>query len=295
MSNTSSLFASSSEEVQNAADEGFAVGVVALVDIVLILSWIAGEMSALKAVGYHSLTTFGVILTLITYRPVGLIRLFGTGALLLLLGPLGGPATLTSRVLSRVLGPMRPGSDKGVYAKRAPLPLSERIFDDIVQGRRHDPTKREMSSFQEALTGADSDAQYAAIAAISRKYSPQMRPALDTALRSPNAALRVQAAAVFAKLRTSYSERATEVLLALQEHPRGLEAAELAVEAFGVGSSGFVEDELKRHLLSAAKLLEGRAALLSSTAGMHDPSRPLDTTLLPAKSEIKRYSCGGMA
>lgn len=274
-------------------DDGFAVGVVALVDLVLITVWTAGEASAVEAVAVHVLTTVGTILTLIVYRTEQTVRALGTGALLFLLGPLGGPVLAASRLFARWLGPIESTSElrsAGDQTSRH----SERIHQQIVQGRRYSPSSGRPDRFKAAMSGLDSAAQHSAIATITRNYAPEMRPALDMALRSPNAALRVQAAAVFAKLRTSYAERATEVLLELRESPRGPGTVELAREARSVALSGFVEDDLKRHLLAVAKLLESRetdqriGARHSANGGRGEPEAP-------RPSQVMRYSCGGLA
>lgn len=278
--------------VGSGADDGFAIGVVALVDLMLIVLWWAGETGAPEAVGVHSLATAGAVLTLIVYRTEQTVRALGTGALLILFGPLGGPTLASARFLARRLGRIEALSDAAAETVAADRSACDRIHQQIVQGRRYAPASGRPDRFKAVLAGMDSGAQHSAISTITRNYSPKMRPALDMALRSPNAALRVQAAAVFAKLRTSYSDRATEVLLELRENPRGEGIADLAREARGVAHSGFVEDDLKRHLLAVAELLDsrasGKAGDVTSDPPDGDPTRPFPTPMM-------RYSCGGLA
>lgn len=275
------------------AHEGLAIGVVALVDVVFIASWSLGQMEIIEIVTTHAMVVFAVAMVLLLSQKDGRLQLVTTVLLLLLLGPLGGPAMLVSRVVSGVLDPLdRQLStvETDVVRQRS---LAERICEDIRQGRRHNPGKDHSGNFGRVFKRGDRVAHSEAMAVITRKFTPEMRPALNIALRSRDAALRVQAAAAFAKLRTSYSDRATEVLLALQGNPRGRAAAELANEARSVGESGFIEDDLARHLLAAAKLLGERSGMASDTAQVAGRPRPLDASI--SKPDMRRYSCGGIA
>lgn len=276
------------------ANDDFALGVVALLDVALVGLWADGGATALQVVALHSVATGLIVLILAAdrRRPAG--RLLGTGALLILLGPMGGPTMATSRVVARWLGSINADFGDEPHEADTELPAPERIYRQILQGRRYTPTNRCLARFEATLCGDDAEAQYATISTITRNYAPEMRPALALALRSPNAALRVQAAAVFAKLRTSYGDRATEILLELKENPRGSNIAALAAEARTVANSGFVEEELKRHLLAVAKVLESRqTARHMRPSDGHVGVRAGDPTT-PVQPSIRRYSCGGM-
>ena len=276
------------------SDEGFALGMMVLVDAGLVSVWFSSGMPVLEVLGIHSLAVMGSGLALWAGGRADRGRILGSGALLLLLGPLGGPTLLLARVMARFLGglvlePEVEPEDADDASDAAAL------HEQIVQGRRHAVSLGRPDRFAEAFAGTDKTAQYRTIAAIARTYSPLMRPALDQALKSPDAALRVQAAAVFAKLRTTYAERGTEVLLALQDNPRPSNMAELAREARDVAVSGFVEEDLSRHLLTAAQVLESRSDR-RAPASVERPVRPQTSTdaTMPVRTRIRRYSCGGL-
>lgn len=275
-------------------DEGFALGMITLVDAGLVWVWFSSSMRVVEAVGIHSLAVFGCGLALWLGGKADRGRFIGAGALLLLLGPLGGPTLFLARLMTRSLGGLVLEPEvEPADSDEASDALA--LHEQIVQGRRHALTPGRPGRFATAFAGADKAAQYRTIAAIARSYSPRMRPALDQALKSPDAALRVQAAAVFAKLRTTYAERGTEVMLSLQDNPRGANMAALAREARDVALSGFVEEDVSRHLLTAANVLESRSAR-PAPAPVARPVRPdvsSDVTV-PVETTIRRYSCGGL-
>ncbi len=275
-------------------DEGFALGMIILVDAALVSVWFSSSMRVVEAVGIHSLAVVGCGLALWLGGKADRGRFLGVGALLLLLGPLGGPTLLLARVMTGSLGGLVLEPE---VEPADPDDASEALalHEQIVQGRRHALAPGRPGRFATAFAGTDKAAQYRTIAAIARSYSPRMRPALDQALKSPDAALRVQAAAVFAKLRTTYAERGTEVMLALQDNPRSANMADLAREARDVAVSGFVEEDVSRHLLTAASVLESRSAR-PAHAPVERPVRPdasSDATV-PVETTIRRYSCGGL-
>ena len=280
------------DEARSAAwpDSQLFISIVTLMDCGLIYLWRRGDISALDAVSAHTATVLLALFASWLIRRSVRTELPVT-ILLLLFGPLGGPVVAISRLLSRLVRPIEYVPEI-LDTENAAASLAEEVFDSIRQSRRYNPGYSRLNSFSSTFYNGDDAAQSAAIAAITRRYSPSMRPALDAALSSNNPALRVQAAAVFAKLRTSYSERATEVLLSLQENPRGTTAAKLAKEASTVGKSGFLEAELGQHLIAASHLLESRAQFRSAPGSdhFHGHNPKVQNTQHPP---IRRYSCGG--
>lgn len=263
------------------------LGVISAVDVGIVAFWIVGLMSAAQGLLTHALTVLFLLLARLLFvkdRP----RVAAMALLHTLIGPLGCPTLFVAQKWPGVPVPLQFSEESSnVTRQRRP----DAICNAIRQNRRHHPVEGTLQNFQRVIRSGSSRDHQAAIAAILRQYSPEMRPALDLALRSPNAALRVQAAAVFAKLRSSFSDRTTDAFLALQEGRRGAAAAELAAEARAVGNSGFVGEDQRRHLLAAARLLERRANGKSSDAAKVASSTPRRAR----PSDIKRYSCGGMA
>lgn len=275
------------------SDRTLVLSVICLVDVTVIFLWMTGYIGVVDAVSAHVLfVAFTMSLLYMNWSQYRL-TIASSAVMLVLFGPLGGPVLIVARLASILLGPLVLQPQASVV-KSGHIGRAEEIYDCIRQGRRHNPVEGGLGRFEALFADGETDMQYAAIGAITRQYSPKMRPSLEAALRSSKPALRVQAAAVFAKLRSSYSERATEVLLSLRDNPRGVMAAKQAKEAMDVAASGFVEDDLKQQLLSVARLLEGRA-LISGTARRDvDENQPRRDTTDPARAQIKRYSCGGM-
>ena len=102
-------------------------------------------------------------------------------------------------------------------------------------------------AFLDRLACGTLDQQQGAIAAISRDYHPNMRPALMAALASPVPALRVQAAAVFARLRGTYGERAKALLACEDASAQDLQE----VAASGFVDAGDVEITVGAGIVSA--------------------------------------------
>ena len=263
------------------------LGVIACVDVGCVAFWTVGLMTTPQAIATHLLTT---LLVLLPQMVVGQDRLRHVmmAVLYALMGPPGCPALFVARNLPG-LSRQLDASQQGLAAKN--FNRSSAICEAIRQNRRHHPIDGTAPNFQRSFRSGSAKDHHAVIATLSRKYSHEMRPALDLALQSPNAALRVQAAAVFAKLRSSYSDRATEAYLAIQENRRGEAAAELAKEARAVALSGFVAEEHRRHLLAAARLLDQRALKKPSNESTVPAAEPEKRSA----RDIKRYSCGGVA
>lgn len=97
--------------------------------------------------------------------------------------------------------------------------------------------------FAEVFASDDLPAQQRAMASISRSYRPEMRDGLRLALESDVPAIRVQAAAVHARLRGEFDARA-KALLARGRSFDPQEAQEVA-------RSGFVAPDVAAMLIGA--------------------------------------------
>ncbi|WP_176562839.1 hypothetical protein [Paracoccus liaowanqingii] len=253
-------------------------GLAALADIVLILGWLAGDLSATAVLGCHLALVAAVAgaarLVCREAPSEGLVRV----VLLLLFGPFGGPVLMIAAPGPAATDTALRGTPRPRGAR--PRDAADRLHDQIRQGRRHPLPQIAAPAFLDRLAGGTLDQQQQAIAAISRSYHPDMRPALMAALASPVPALRVQAAAVFARLRGSYGAQA-KALLARPDAP--------AQALRDVAASGFVDADTCA-LLRAALLRseEDRAAQMSGAA-----TAAFRPALLEAP-RLRRYACGGV-
>jgi len=136
---------------------------------------------------------------------------------------------------------------------------TESVYAAIRQDRRSRPLDLPLASFADVFAEGNLIAQNAAIAAISRHYRSEMLPALVTALGSETNAVRVQAAAVFAKYRSMYGARATELIaagLAVADAEEGVARAAACCE---VAACGFLDRATAETLRTLAARLDACA------------------------------------
>ena len=176
--------------------------------------------------------------------------------------------------------------------------LSDAIYEAHHQGRRSVQPPAQAQSYVEMLRHGDLSRHNEVIAAISRNYEPEMYPALSLALGSNSPALKVQAAAVYSKLRRTFGETANSLLKVDLGNLTRDEAAAYHADFLRVARSGFVDAERGQMLLQRAEEIEAR--------GLHAHGRladqgPFARTLVQARPDVrkpgprlKRYSCGGL-
>lgn len=252
---------------------GALIGLAALADVTLVWSYLMQGIPIISIMALHLgvVGLFPVLYCILVGR-VGPLTWVMT-AILALFGPFGGPALM-------LVAPWeaKGGSADAKEARTGNDPRhadsAEALADSIAQRRRHPLPLTGMPGFIQVFHNGTLQEQQRAIAAISRQFHPSMRPALATALASPVPALRVQAAAVYAKLRGKFETQAKAILA----NPASVDAA--TIEA--VASSGFIDDRTRDDLLA-----------LASGQG-HPGPVARRSPLLPAP-RLKRYSCGGLA
>jgi hypothetical protein len=263
-------------------------GLAALVDILLIRAWLAGDLPMIRVMALHlCLSLMFATAWFLCHR--SLSTTLASGAFLILFGPFGGIVAMVlalGRDVSVARQPL-PAPGRGPVQPR-PHDAAELLFEQISQRRRHPLPAAAVPDFLTTLRSGTLDQQQNAIAAISRNYHPDMRPALNAALASPVPALRVQAAAVYAKLRGTYGSRAKELLARGQ---MGGEAAPDATACLEVADSGFVDDATR-------DLLRQRALSPRAVQDMPPPAsvaaaRPA-RSILRTTPRLKRYACGGL-
>lgn len=257
--------------------------ILAIVDILLIRWWFLGDLSTLVVLAAHGAAT--LLIGAIALARGGGERIRTAGALLicLLVGPVGG-LVLVIVDLGRDDAPS-PLAETGNTVR--PQSRAEALHAQIRQGRRRHSRGAPPDAFSDVFAAGDLAQQQTAIAAISRDYRPEMLPALRLALASKTPAVRVQAAAVYAKLRGSFGERAKSVRAALAA---GKLSPDVIAEARAVAESGFVDAQTETELRAQAKTRPVR------TKARPAPVQPEEAhTRLVRPPRLKRHSCGGVA
>lgn len=250
-------------------------GMMTFGDLVLLLAWLNRDLPMAVVMVLHLglVAVFGVLSYLFCTRSRS--KSLASIAILALFGPFGGPALmliapgLAASVPKAISRTQRPASVS------PPREAADELFDQIRQRRRHPLAKDMVTAFLQTFETGTLGEQQNAIAAISRCYHPDMRPALLAALASPVPALRVQAAAVFAKLRGTYGDRAKDLLAR-----GGTDGDRAAV--LDVVSSGFVDEETCDRLLR-----------LASGSTPEPPPVPQRSSF-DAMPRLKRHACGGL-
>lgn len=231
---------------------------VAAADLGLIAMWLTGEASTLLTLGAHLALTAAIapiLRFLLRLRPV-VVAL--SCLLLILLGPLGG--LLLFALELGVDGAGRDLSERRDAPWRdRPESRAERICRDIRQNRRPLLDGALPRGFVDALDAGTMPERYRVISAISRHYQPEMLAALRHALASPVPVLRVQAAAVYAKLRGDFGEEANRLLSAPSAglSPRATRVRIASLDR--VVASGFVDDDLQTRLRARRDALAAQA------------------------------------
>ncbi len=270
----------------------FLVGLAALGDIILIQAWLSQDLSMILVIAFHLglALAFGILSALLCPRPLS--ATVASFVILVLFGPFGGLALM---MIAPGLGlPQTRIRSTRTADQFSPDPqmrdAADELFDQICQRRRNPLSGNAVSSFLKTFRSGTLHQQQEAIAAISRSYHPDMRPALSAALASPVPALRVQAAAVYAKLRGTYGTRAKDLLdqAEREDHARAALDANAFLE---VAASGFVDMETREKLLRLASTMKEESTPPSNpSASGPGPSR----SMLRAMPRLKRYACGGL-
>ncbi len=253
---------------------------LAVADLVLMRLWVAGDLSTSATLVHHVAVIVVVGGIALAVWPHERMRTSNSLLLGLLLGPVGGLV-----VLIVDLGRGNKVSAKAYPARKAAAPprAEELLHAEILQGRRRRAGGQVLVPFAKVFASGTLQRQQEAIAAISLSYRREMLPALRLALASEVPAVRVQAAAVYAKLRGSFDERAKAVRAAAAQGPL---APSIAAEAETVAASGFVDRDSAIEL----RALASRAATAARPA---PPRRRKDAPVRP--SQLKRYARGGVA
>lgn len=256
---------------------------LALIDLAILTQWFAGTLGTVAAIAIHDLVTVGLCALASRHGKRWSVDPLGLALLLLLLGPLGGIAVFLADASAATFGQLAawfPAISAPPDREAAPLPLAQQVYGQIRQGRRPEVSAAAVRSYDTVFSSGTLAEQQAAIAAISRGYKPAMYGALQMALASKVPVVRVQAAAVFAKLRGDFGRRAKALTEPGAPAPRA--------ELLHVARSGFLEPALAERLTALA---EGSPPQTAQGPAPGAPARR-DVQEPP---HLKRYSCGGVA
>jgi hypothetical protein len=97
--------------------------------------------------------------------------------------------------------------------------ISKRLHDSIVAGRELSGRSSGLASFRDILAFGSFQDKQAALAIITRRFTPPLAPALRMALRDPDAAVRVQAATAAARIEDQFLGGLTRNVARVTEHP----------------------------------------------------------------------------
>jgi hypothetical protein len=224
--------------------------VVACAELWIAYAWFSGLTSLATLVSMHlaSVGAFFGAIWLTNQKATG--SLLVEGAMLFLTGPLAAIGMSLHRQKRTVV----------LAVARRPIASvspAESLYLDIMGGRRPRRDPSNQLSILDRLSSCDLATQQFAVAAISRIYCPEMHPALMAALQSQTPAVRVQAAAVFAKLREQHASEARRILEAPSSDIETLARRGQTVSACReIARSPFLDDAVTRALMDRARHLE---------------------------------------
>ena len=260
--------------------------------------WLANWISTSDLFSLH---LFGVGLVLgasVLFNRRAIFSACLEAALCLLAGPLGTIVLQIAR-LGLVLPATNPDYLKELDNDlQGPVSMPDAMHEMHVQGRRSKPHKAENQSYADIIRHGDLLRHNEIIAAISRNYRPEMYPVLSLALGSSSPALKVQAAAVFSKLRRTLGDAANDLLatnMAMLTHDSAQDYHE---RVLNVARSGFVDAGKVQALMERAREIEDFGLLTGDRSGLPKTdaryAKKLQRNLLKQGPRLKRYACGGL-
>ena len=182
---------------------------------------------------FGTLLAHGIIVSTAAYRLVGAVpagRDITPAALAVLATAVAGPVgTLASLIL---VAAARPRSDPNslIADWHARIALSAEIdpvtalCDNVTSGRTMNLAAPPPSIFLDVITHGAVGDQQTALGLIARRFHPDYLPALSQALKSAEPVVRVQAAAVAARIRDQLASRVRELVQVVETASPGTEA-----------------------------------------------------------------------
>lgn len=260
--------------------------------------WMADWISTPQLFGLHLLGVGVLLVISVLLSRETILPALSEAGFCLLAGPLGTLVLQIAR-LGRVLPATNPENlgETDDYLLR-PVSVPDAIHEMHVQGRRSKPQATKDQTYADIIRHGDLPRHNEIIAAISRNYTPEMYPALSLALGSSSPALKVQAAAVFSKLRRTMGDAAND-LLATNLATLPPDAVKDCYERLlNVARSGFVDANKVQALraraveIEALGLVEGFVSDPPKQSAHHTGQHLRD--MRKRGPRVKRYSCGGL-
>lgn len=273
-------------------------GAMIAIDTSALSLWLADRISTPQLFAMHVFAVgFLLGLFILLNRRARLPALLEAG-FCILAGPLG---TLILQIAR--LGQVLSATDMddledldNEQSKQVSVP--DAIHEMHIQGRRSKPILAEDQSYADIIRHGDLLRHNEVIAAISRNYKPEMYPALSLALGSSSPALKVQAAAVFSKLRRTLGEAANSLLATDLATLPPETAQDYYDRVLNVARSGFVDAGKAQDLVARARAIEVSGLLptaplvLPNSDALH--ARQIQRDMQKQGPRLKRYSCGGV-
>lgn len=144
------------------------------------------------------------------------------------------------------------------------------LSDNVVTGRSMDLGAPAPPSFSRVIEDGSIGDKQAILGLVARRFHPHYLPALKAALLSPEPIIRVQAAAVAARVRGPLTEDVGRLVAKLAETPPGAAALLLCGEIERCAASGLIEDRQNDAATSAARVARAQSldALEIAAAGL---------------------------
>jgi len=205
----------------------------------------------------------------------------------LLTGPFGAAGSLVTILWLRRTTALKDAAALQAWydklAGREEQDNASEIYASLTEGRAMQPTTKAVPNFSRLLNEAAEEEQHAILGIIGLKYHPHYLPILQQGLSSDTASVRVQAAAVFAKLREAFKEKLKSSLskakdIGKREPPSG-----------SLSLTRDLDECLQSGFLDRVELRAGRAALIESC------QQALETGQLKANDEVFLYSALSLA
>ncbi len=269
-----------------------------VVDAVALSFWLADRISTPQILLLHVAGALACWCVAALFQRQAMLPLLIEAGLCIFAGPLGGLVLRMTQVGRPVGNAALSLGELPFHADSDPPPqLPDVIYDLKQQGRRATLQQSGELHYADILRNGDLTRHNEVIAAISRNYHPEMYPALSFALGSSSPALKVQAAAVYSKLRRTFGESANALLKTDLNALAPEDAASCHAEILRVAKSGFVDTEKGQALMALAAAIEAKGIFSSGTASAAPSARGfryLQPDIRKRGPRLKRYSCGGL-
>lgn len=228
---------------------------VAGAEIWIAYAWFVKTVSPVTLLAAHAALVGLIFFLAWSFRAYAGTGLWTDSVILLLTGPLAVISLLRHGPPTR--DPMRDSSN--IVASTACASQADRIDAQIVADRRPRCAPENGVSLMDRITSCDLEEQQAAVAMLSTIYRNELHPVLMAGLQSPTPVIRVQSAAVFAKLRERFGAEARKLLAFDLTDDPALEPSVLAAACRDLARSPFADDRIATSLCCKADALHPEA------------------------------------